>query len=432
MSNVRRLDMGAMRMVQRMQANGILIDKDHFRKLSKYLSQEEERITEEVRKLTGYYINVGSPDQLADLLFNKLKLNPKHKPDKVKSGRRYVIDDEVLESIKSLHGVVPLAQEFRECNKIRTSNADVLPEIADPIDGRVRTTLRQTRQVSGRISSSDPNLMAQPVRTDLGKRIRDGFIAPRGRKLATIDQSQIEMRVEAHQSGCSAMIDTFLRNGDIHAETASRIFKLPVDKLDKMRHRYPAKRIGFGVLFGITEEGLRDQILVASDPKWTPEEREAFIAEWPLEECARVIGLWFEVYWEILEHMHEVHARTRRYGYNWDGMWGRIRWVPEVKSQHKRIVEAGLRQAFNLNAQSGAQGSMKLIMAETQHNIDDHWTGVIDPLLQVHDELLFEGEENAIDDFMHETGRVVENCVRLDVPIKFGSAVADSWGALEK
>ena len=329
--NIRKLDYGAMPMVLKMQQNGILIDKQHFHDLSKYLQSEMDRLTESVRQSTGYTINIGSPDQIEALLFKKIGLKPPPHFKLTESGKRYVVDDEALSSIKSMHPCIQAIQNYTECHKLKTSYADVLPIIAGP-DGRVRTDLRVTRQVSGRISSSNPNLMAQPTRSDLGRRIRKGFIAGHGKKLGTIDQSQIEMRFASHRSQCWNMIDTFLRDGDIHVETATRIFfswlpaqlgRMPSKKeakaagMDDMRHRYPAKRIGFGVLFGITEAGLQDQILVADDPQWTDREREQFRSEWPLERCAKTIAEWFNVYPEIRSYMEAEFAKARRYGYIW-------------------------------------------------------------------------------------------------------------------
>lgn len=429
-ANIQRLDMGVLPIVAKMQAQGLLIDRGYFVEFSKYLASEEDRITERVKDLSGHYINVGSADQVEDLLFKKMRLKPPPHLKKTGSGKRYSMDEEALTGMKGLHPVVPLIQEFGECNKMRTSFSDVLPKLAGS-DGRIRTSLATTRQVSGRISSKDPNLMAQPVRSDLGIRIRKGFIAPHGRKLGCIDLSQIQMRIAAHEAGCESMIDTFLRDGDIHSETASRIFKLPVEKLDKMRHRYPAKRIGFGILFGMTEEGLQDQITVANDPSWTEQERAEFMAEWTLAECARIITLWFNIYPEIRAYMSEQHARARRYGCVWD-MFGRIRWIPEAKSASRKIVEAGLRQAGNTPIQSAEAGIVKLIMTEIDSVLlEGAFKGVVSPLIPVHDEVLFEGDDGSLEDFLDEAGNIAGKSIRLLVPIKYNCAIGDRWGDLE-
>lgn len=448
--NVLRLDMAAIPMVMRMQANGIMVDKQHFAGLSQYLQSEKDRLTEKVYASTGYYINIGSPDQIEALLFKKVGLKPPPHFKLTESGKRYVVDDEALSSIKHLHPCISDIQDFTECHKLKSSYADVLPVIADA-DDRVHTHLGVTRQVSGRISSTKPNLMAQPTRSDLGKKIRKGFIANRRngkrKKLGTIDQSQIEMRFAAHRSGCANMTDTFLRDGDIHVETATRIFfswlptklgRMPSRKeakaagMDDMRHRYPAKRIGFGVLFGITGEGLQVQILVADDPTWSDDEREAFRAEWPIERCDKTIIEWFNVYPEIRDYMQSETAKARRYGYIWD-MWGRIRWMPQLKSVHKRIIQEGVRAIGSFGIQSSAQGSMKLFMAQCfDELIERKYKGVVEPLMQIHDECLFEGDESAMDDFLGDAGQIMEQVVTLDVPIRYGTGSADNWGDIDK
>jgi DNA polymerase-1 len=420
--------MGAMPLVLKMQRNGILIDKGHFAEFSEYLKGEEVKYTDEVEQLTGRRINLASPDQKADLLFRHLGIKPRFNLKVVPTGKRYVIDDEVLESLKDYHPSVRVMQQFNECNKLRTSFSDVLPGLAGP-DGRIRGNIRTTRVVSGRLSMTDPNLMAQPTRSDLGKKIRQGFRAPKGRKIGTIDLSQIQMRVVAHASGCINMIDTFLRNGDIHSENACRMFHLPVEKLDKMKHRYPAKRVGFGVVFEITAMGLRDQLVIASDPKWTREERQAYIDSWPEETCQRLIDDWYDANPEVREYMNGQHALARRFGMVWC-MFGRHRLIPEVRSVHRWMVNEGLRAAGNHSIQAGEVGVMKLGMAEINDTIDRMGWDCM-PLLQVHDELLFEGDEG-LPDYLREFQRIYANCCPLDVPIKSDWAVGERWGELEK
>lgn len=449
--NVRRLDLNAMPMVLRMQENGILIDKAHFHKFGQFLTGECERLTDKVQAQSGYRINVGSPDQIEDLLFHRIGIKVPPHLKKTASGKRFKVDDETLSSIKNLHPCIQTIQDYTECSKLYNSYAIVLPNIADRVTGRVHSQFRITRQVGGRISSSEPNLMAQPTRSKLGKQIRLGFIPRPGWKMWTIDQSQIEMRFAAHISGCMSMMDTFLRGGDIHIETAARIFfKGLVDQLarlngkkavkaaaeaagmDDMRHRYPAKRIGFGVLFGITGQGLQDQIFVADDPTWSDADREQFRAEWPVERCDQTIVSWYNEYPEIREAIHEEHSKARRFGMVWD-LAGRIRWMAQVRSVHKRIVEEGLRQAFSLRVSASAQMSMKLTMAEIWfEKLVKKYKGVVEPLIQIHDELVGEGKEDVVEEFLHDASRIARNCMTLDVPIEVGYDSGDSWGALDK
>jgi len=257
------------------------------------------------------------------------------------------------------------------------------------------------------------------------------------------------------------MADTFLRGGDVHIETACRIFfkehfddiisvkggkkailKYAAEKygFDEMRHRYPAKRIGFGVLFGITGQGLQVQIFVADDDRWTDEDRASFRAEWPESRCDETIIMWFDEYPEIRSSILQEHAKAKRFGLVWC-MFGRIRLIPEVKSCHKRIIEAGLRQAYSLRVSASAQGTMKLTMAEIWDRLIEavvglsrsgKYRGVVEPLLQIHDELLVEGREDVIDEFLMDAANIARNCIQLDVPIDVGTASGFSWGELDK
>lgn len=429
LDNVELIDHGALPMITAMQMNGMAIDRDYFRDFSAYLKTEEERISNDVTELVGVRINVASPDQVADLLFRRLGIKPRFQPKMVPSGKREIVDDEMLESLKDYHPVVPMIQEFRECWKIRTSFADVLPVWADKND-RIHGNIRTTRVVTGRLSMTEPNLMAQPVRTDLGKRIRDGFKAPKGRLLGTIDLSQIQMRVVAHEAQCMNMLDIFLRDGDIHSENASRMFNLPVEKLDKMYHRYPAKRVGFGVVFMITAKGLQDQLVVASDDRWTPEQRKQYIDFWTEARCDQMINDWYVVNWEVKSFMEDQKARARRFGEVWSLM-GRMRRIPGVYSVHRHVKADAEREAGNSPIQMGEVDIMKTGMCEIWDVIESRGWDCM-PLIQVHDELVFECDDN-LPEYLKEFKNIFANSVPLDAPIKSSAAWGDkSWADLEK
>lgn len=449
--NIRRLDLNAMPWILAAQRNGMLIDKLHFAKLSKFLGEEKERLTEKVRQQTGFYINCGSPDQIEALLFKKLGLKPPAHFELTASGKRYVVNDEALTSIKSMHECIPTIQEFTECHKIKSSYADVLPVIADKKTGRVHTDLKTTRQINGRVSSANPNLMAQPTRSDLGREIRKGFIAPRGWVLAAIDQSQIEMRFAAHLSQCENMMDTFLRDGDIHVETAARIFfqwlidklgRMPTKKeamaagMDDMQHRYPSKRIGFGVLYGIMEQGLLDQILVADHKDWTDKDREAFRKIWTLEKCRDIINQWYNTYPEIRAFMQREQAEVRRFS-RVHCMFGRVRVMAGANSMHRKIVAEELRAACAFKISASATGSMKLFMAESWQTLflNPRFEGKALPLICVHDENLIQLRREVAEEFMEKERKIMANCVILDVPVKSGVSIGkdgEGWGHLEK
>ena len=428
LDNVERLDHGCLRMVSRMSEVGILIDQDHFKRFAIYLKSEEDRISSAVYELTGHRVNLASPDQLAELLFKKLEIKPKFNMKLVPTGKREVINDKVLESIKEYHPVIPMIQDFTECNKLRTSFAETLPRFADAA-GRIHADFKLTRVITGRIAMANPNLMGQPTRSELGKKIREGFIPPPGRMLGQIDLSQAQMRLAAHVSGCQNMLNVFWRNGDIHSETASMMFRIPIDKLDKYKHRYPAKRAGFGVLFMITGAGLVDQMQSNSDPSWTSQELQSHRDYWTVQRCDEVLRDWYAVYSEIKEWQNAQILRARRYGMCWDPLFGRPRLIPDIRSSHKHIVADACRSACNTPIVQCETGVMKLVMAETLDTIDKEKWDLL-PLCQVHDSILFEGDKN-LPEHMERIKKIVANAVPLDVPMLSDVEVGEgSWGSL--
>lgn len=416
MENIYRLDMGALPMIYRMQRNGLLVDRPHFESLGVSLRQQMGEITDKISESTSHTINVGSADQVADLLFNKLGIKPRHRK-KTASGSRYVVDDDALSMHLGDHQVVKMVQDYRERDKLRGTYVDALYQWIGS-DGRLRAELKYTRQITGRIASANPNLLSIPTRTELGRQVRNGFIAPPGKVLATVDLSQVELRVIAHESGCENMAEIFRTGGDIHSQTASKMFHLPLDKLDKMKHRSPAKNVNFGIAYGITAEGLLNQFITSGAEGWD------------IPKCEELIQSWFRVNPEVRTWMQVQWARARRSEMVWD-MFGRIRRIPEVKSVHNKIQEEGKRYAGNFPIQSGAQGIIKLAMAEVMDVIQKYRLP-LEPLLQIHDELLFEGEPGSIHDCMGWVKEIMEKAVPLLVPLESSVAVGERWGELEK
>lgn len=424
LENTAIMDHGCLRMVLEMRRHGIMIDPNHFKTFAVYLKQQEDRITEEVRMMTGYRVNMASPDQMADLLFSRLGIRPKYQMKLVASGKRFIINDKVLESIKELHPVVPMYQDFVEHNKLRTSFAETLPHFADA-NLRIHGDIKTTRVVTGRLAMSNPNLMGQPTRSELGKMIRQGFIAPPGRMLGHIDLSQAQMRGAAHLSRCMNMLDVFWRKGDIHKTTASMMFRLPIDQLDAYRHRYPAKRVGFGVLFMITGAGLHDQLQANIDEKWDRAQIDDHRAYWSVPKCDETIELWYNQYPEIRDWQNAQITRARRNEMVWSPD-GRPRLVPGIRSVHKQIVADAEREAANSPVVMLEVAIMKLAMAEIQDTIHrEKWD--CKPLCQIHDALLVEGDKN-LPEYMDRMATIFENAMPLDAPIKSDWKVTEgSW-----
>ncbi len=417
------MDLDIVPMVERMQANGILIDPEYFGRLSTEFQAEMNQASHKIYRMVGKQINPNSPDQVRPLLFNPtsnggLGLVPTKRTKKGKEST----NDKVLNALAAKHPVVPVIMSYREYAKLKDSFAKVLPTKMDE-DHRIRCTLRITRVTSGRIAASNPNLMAQPARSELALKIREGFIAPRGRRLAAWDLDQVEMRVMAHESQDKGLMDLFLSGRDIHSTTASQMFGVRLEDVDKVKHRYPAKRVGFGVITGITGHGLLDQMVLAG------------VYEYDESDCSRFIKEWFKIYPGVLDFMGNARGEAKRYGFVRD-MHGRIRYLPGVWSDVTRVREEALRQAHSHIISAGAQGIIKKAMKGIWDLLNDTlWPAGIDaePLLQIHDELLFEIPEG--DDVWGMLDAFViaqlEGAVKLSVPITAKGGYGPNWATLK-
>lgn len=410
LEEVLKRDMGTIPMLLDMMSNGMKIDKEHFGMLSVLYGKRIVEIGMEIDKIAGRHVNpnsVGPSGQLPALLFDQLRIQTHKKST----------DQKVLEVIKDAHPVVPLVIDFRKYTKLKTTYVDKLPGMADEAS-RVHTSFSITRTVTGRLASRKPNLMNQPVSSEEGLRIREGFVAEDGYSIVSIDFSQIEMRMAAHESEDTVMMRLFRDGKDLHAETAARIFGISIDAVDEKLHRYPSKRIGFGIIYGITPEGLFREL------------RANGINHISVEDCKRLIVEWFRMYQGVRDWMDRVRAHARMYEYVRD-MFGRIRLVPEVKSALSYIREAGLRQAINAPEQMGAQGVIKEAMVQLVH-IYREFGEDVRPLIQVHDDLTWEIRDSVLDVAIPVIQSVMNGCVKLKVPVLTDVKVGRNWRDLEK
>jgi DNA polymerase I len=437
LGQVALIDHSVLPMAERMQSNGMRTNIPHFEELADRCTRMMEEKKEEIRRLTGASINPDSGDQVAALIFDQLHLDKKvtHRLKQTKSKKRLSTNDKTLEALRRVHPVVPIISDYREISKVRNSFAITIPRRTGR-DGRVRCNIRTTRVSSGRFSATKPNLLAIPVRSKLGQEVRRGFVAKDGCALGTWDLDQIEMRYMADESQDPLLCGLFRDNTrDVHSETAARIFGLETyeskDKkeryrnVENMKHRYPAKRVGFGVITGITEVGLLDQMYLADTGR-----------EWTEDDCAEMIGEWFKIYKGVRVYMDACRAEARRNGYVRD-RWGRIRYLPGVHSPISKIREEALRQSHSHKIQSGAQGIMKMGMATIWGYMKNWWWPegwYVEPVLQVHDELILE-----VQDDEEIKGVVSAACVdalttttRLSVPLGAKGAYGYNWGDLEK
>lgn len=423
LQGVADMDHAIIPMVDRMQEVGMRVNLARLAELQTKVELGMSRLQQEINQLTGALINPDSGPQVAALIFDQLKLPVGKLTD---GGARGSTNDKVLESLASTHPVIPLITDYRELSKIRNSFCRAIPRWVDG-DGRVRCNIRITRVSSGRLSATNPNLLAIPVRTELGKEVRDGFEAEEGKLLTSHDLDQVEMRQMAHESQDRFMCELFLEGKrDIHRETAALMFGInPID-VHPLFHRYPAKRVGFGVITGITGAGLVDQMALAHAVK-------ADGSIWSEDDCNRLIVEWFKIYPAARTFMDRCRAEALRYGYVRD-MWGRIRYLPGVWSAIPRIREEALRQSHSHKIQAGAQGIIKRAMAEIWWWIEHQWWGRVDPLLQIHDELIHEIDDDGgvlWREFDSTVTSILCGAASLRVPLKAKGSSARTWGQLK-
>src|SRR3972149_680509 len=309
------VDMMTVPMFDSMQSNGILISPHEFSLLDREFTGKMEVLSDEINRLAGRTINPGPPEQVEQSLFKEMGL---HKYSQIArrtqaSGvdgnpERWSTSNEILQSVIDKHPIVELIMRWKEYDKLEDSFIRTLPLLADA-DGRVRGNIRITRTTTGRPSMSGPNLLAQPTRTDDARKVRRGFVAAPGYKLVDIDLSQIEMRITAHCSQDPIMMSVFSCNEDIHSQTASSMFRLPIDQLDEMKHRYPAKRTGFGILNLISARGLLRELIAGGATGWYE------------IMCQKLIDSWFGIYQGVMSWLESSKAMARRFG-KVEDMWG--------------------------------------------------------------------------------------------------------------
>lgn len=394
-------DLGCVGMVVDMMRNGMLLDKAWFKGLEVEFEAKAEATMEKIEQLAGRYVNPNSPKQVAALLHDI-----GHPVNSTGS--------EELDKLRDVP-VVAAIQEHRQIRKLLGTYVRKMPRMVDG-EGRIHTDLSMTRTETGRLASSNPNLQNIPMRTDDGRRIRKGFVARPGCKLVSGDYSQIEMRLAAHMSGDEFMCQIFRDGLDIHTMTASRAYHKPPEEIDPKKERYPMKRTGFGVLYGITAEGLYDVFVHEGVTGFTVADCEVFIRDW------------FRTFPGVRDYQRDVEAEARRTGMVRD-LFGRVRYVPEVYSALPFVREAGLRQAVNAPIQSGAQGVIK----EAMRNLTPLYREWRDagyiclPLLQIHDELLWEVEEDILGVVIPQFQGVMVEAVELSVPVLVDFEVGDNW-----
>lgn len=385
-----------------MELAGIAIDEDFFSTMRGKLQRELELIEEEIFKIAGGDFNLNSTPQLRQVLFERLDL-PVLK--KTKTGPS--TDASVLEELAAMgHEVPRLMMEYRELEKLRSTYIAALPQLVNPRTGRIHTSFNQTVAATGRLSSSDPNLQNIPIRTDLGREVRKGFVASPGHVFLAVDYSQIELRVLAHFSGDDAFVTAFTRGIDVHRQTAAVIFDVPIEDVSA-HQRGQAKTVNFATLYGQGPFSLARQLGITR------------------EEAKQFIETYFERFAGVREFLDEQVRKAREDGYV-ETLMGRRRYVPELRAGNWNVRQFGERIAQNTPIQGTAADMIKKAMIDVQAALDETKPDAA-MLLQVHDELLFEVAEDEVDAVRDLVVDRMEGAVELTVPVVADWGVGKSW-----
>lgn len=394
------IEMPLMRVLAEMEFSGVLVDREIIDEFSKKLSSSVDNLTHEIWNMVGTEFNINSPKQLGEILFEKLQL-PVIK--KTKSG--YSTDADVLEKLRLEHPIIDKILEYRTLNKLKATYIDgIIPLIKE--DGRVHAKFNQTVTATGRISCTEPNLQNIPIRTEIGKELRKMFVAKEGFTFLDADYSQIELRVLAHISEDENMIHAFNSGEDIHAMTASQVFDVPLEDVTKQM-RSEAKAVNFGIVYGISDFGLATNI--GTSRKKAKEYIEKYFAKYP----------------GIKAYMDRTVKECKERGYV-ETLWGRRRYVPEIKSNNFNVRQFGERVAMNAPIQGTAADIIKIAMINIEKELEDKKLES-KLLLQVHDELVIETKLEEIETVRELLVRNMENVIKLDVPLKVEAEEGKTW-----
>ena len=405
----RDIEMPLLSVLARMEMSGVAIDVGALRELSATLGEEIGRVEEEIHKSVGHEFNIASPQQLSHVLFEELHL-PKTR--RLKAGS-YTTDAQALEGLRGLHDVIDLIYSYRELTKLKSTYLDTLPAMVNAETDRLHTEFNQAGAATGRLSSRDPNLQNIPVRTALGEEVRRAFVARDvgpDPHLLSADYSQIELRIMAHVTEDPALVEAFRRDEDIHAATASQVFGVPLAEVTPLMRRR-AKVFNFGVLYGLSAHGLslRERI--------------------PREEAAEFIRTYFEKYPGIQRYVDETVERVREVGYA-ETLFGRRRYLPEIKSGNHNVRQAAERAAINMPVQGTAADIIKIAMNRIDAEMERRGMRSL-MTLQVHDELMFECPGDELEEVRALAVDIMPKSMRMKVPLKIDTKVGKNWGEME-
>lgn len=397
------IEMPLVRVLADMEANGARIDSEALKSSSVNMTSAMNALEQEIQTLAGFEFNVNSPKQVGEALFERLHLSEKAKKTK---GGQYVTNEEVLEGIKGKHPVVGKILEYRGVKKLLSTYIDALPKLVNPKTGRIHTSFNQAVTATGRLSSSNPNLQNIPVRDEQGREIRKVFIPDDGCVFLSADYSQIELRLMAHLSGDENMIEAFQSGKDIHAATAAKIYKVPIEEVtSEMRRR--AKTANFGIIYGISAFGLAQRLDISRT------------------EAKELIDGYFATYPHIRDYIQECIDRAKQNGYV-ETIFHRKRYLADINSSNSIVRGFAERNAVNAPIQGSAADLMKIAMIRVYEECRK--AGLKSKMiLQVHDELNFSVLPEELETLKKIVVDCMQNVAQLCVPLIVDCGVGANW-----
>ncbi len=394
----KRIEMPLIPVLMQMEENGVYLDTDFMKQMSGDLSRQIENLTAKIYSAAGETFNINSPKQLADILFDRLKLN---------AGRKRSTAVNVLEKLRDEHPLPGLILDYRTLAKLQNTYVDAIPQLVNRRTGRVHSSFNQTAASTGRLSSSDPNFQNIPIRTDIGREIRKAFVPQKkGWKILSADYSQIELRIMAHLSKDPELIKAFQEDVDIHTRTAALVYGVPEkDVLPEMRR--VAKVVNFGIMYGAGPFRMSEELKI------------------PMQEARKIVDNYFNTYPGINNYIIATLNDARENGFV-KTLSGRLRYVHDINSSNKNVREAAERAAINMPIQGTAADMIKIAMIRIHDRLITEKLRAM-MILQIHDELLFEVAEDEVEVVTSIVKQEMEGALPLDIPVKVDIGVGNSW-----
>ncbi|MFC2114682.1 DNA polymerase I, partial [Bacteroidota bacterium] len=388
-----------------MEFSGVKVDEKVLNDYSLELDDELKAVEKEILKISGVSFNVNSPQQLGHVLFEIMKLDPNAK--KTKKSKQYSTGEEVLSKLAEKHDIARMVLDYRGIQKLKSTYIDALPLLINADSGMIHTTYEQAVAATGRLSSKNPNLQNIPIRTERGRYTRKAFI-PRSpdHVIVSADYSQIELRVIAHTSGDSSMIEAFKQNLDIHTSTASKVFGVKLDEVNpEMRRK--AKEVNFGIIYGISAWGLAQRLDI------------------PRKEGSEIIDQYFRNFPQVKEYIEECIKIAQKKGYA-ETLLKRRRYLRDINSRNGMQRSFAERNAVNAPIQGSAADIIKVAMvavhnAFTKHKLESKM------IMQVHDELVFDVKKEELEQVKSIVKECMESAIKLDVPLTIDMGTGENW-----